>query len=242
MSKRVWSRSLAVLACLASSACANSPNDATANPDGSSSRNPSLTPSSANPHAGEAQSDTARAGSTAFTVSDPAGDLVSASEEADWFEDATPAPQQAAGDIIGIRLRHTATEIQVQVRFADLRPRSRGNPLPSLRVGTTVTTNTGIDRYVELWIRGHDPTIPPITMASNGEPVSCSLLKHSIDVDQGIATEQVPRSCLGHPRWVRVGLSCLTFQADKTMTLDLALLDGYDSAHEDDLSPPIHEP
>jgi hypothetical protein len=111
-----------------------------------------------------------------------------------------------------------------------------------LRVGTTITTDTDIDRYVELWIRGQDPTIPPITMASNGEPVSCPHLKHTIDVDQGIATEQIPRGCLGHPRWVRIGLNCLTFQADKTMTLDLALLDGYDSAHEDDLAPPIHEP
>ena len=241
MSKRVWLRSLAVLACLASSACANSPNDATANPDASSSRNPSLTPSSANTHAGEVESDTGQAGHTAVTVSDPAGDLVSASEEADWFEDATPAPQQAAGDIIGIRLRHTETEILVRVRFADLRPRSRGNPLPVLRIGTTITTNTGIDRNVELWIRGHDPTIPPISMSSNGEPVSCPL-KHTIDVGQGIAMERIPRNCLGHPRWVRIGLNCLTFQADKTMTLDLALIDGYDSAHEDVLAPPIHEP
>ena len=71
---------------------------------------------------------------------------------------------------------------------------------------------------------------------------SCPLLKHTIDVGQGIAMEQIPRSCLGHPRWVRVGLNCLTFQSDMTMTLDLALIDGYDSAHEDDLSPPIHEP
>jgi len=188
------------------------------------------------------ESDTGQAGQTAVTVSDPAGDLVSASVEADWFEDATPAPQQAAGDIIGIRLRHKATEILVRVRFADLHPRSQGSPFPILRIGTTVTTNTGIDRDVELWIRGQDPTIPPVTMSSNGEPVSCPLLKHTIDVDHGIATEQIPRSCLGQPRWVRVGLNCLTFQADKTMTLDLALIDGYDSAHEDDLAPPIHEP
>ena len=242
MSKRVWLRSLAVLACLASSACANSPNDATADTDASPSRNPSLTPSSANTHAGEVESDTAQAGHTAVTVSDPAGDLVSASKEADWFEDATPAPRQAAGDIIGIRLRHTMTEILVRVRFSDLRPSSRGNPLPVMRIGTTITTDTGTDRDVELWIRGQDPTIPPITMASNGESFSCPHLEHTIDVDQGIATERIPRDCLGHPRWVRIGLDCLTFQADKTMTLDLALLDGYDSAHEDDLAPPIHEP
>ena len=241
MGKRAWLRSLAVLACLASSACANSPNHATANPDASSSRNPSVTPSSANTHPGEVETDTGQAGPTAVTVSDPAGDLVSASEDADWFEDATPAPQQAGGDIIGIGLRHTATEILVRVRFADLRPRSRGKPYPISRVGTTITTDTGIDRNVELWIRNQDPTIPPITMSSNGEPVSCPL-KHTIDVDKGIATEGIPRDCLGHPQWVRIGLNCLTFEADNTMTLDLALLDGYDSAHEDDLSPPIHEP
>jgi hypothetical protein len=175
-------------------------------------------------------------------VSDQTGDLVSTSKDADWFEDATPAPQQSAGDIIGTRLRHTATDILVRVRFADLHPRSPGNSHPSLRVGTTITTNTGIDRTVELWIWNQDPTIPAIEMSSNAEPVSCPLLEHTIDVAQGIATEQIPRDCLGHPRWVRVGLNCLTFQADDTMTLDLALIDGYDPAHEDDLSPPIHEP
>jgi hypothetical protein len=187
------------------------------------------------------ETDTGRAAPTAVTVSDPADDLVSASEDADWFEDATPAPQQAGGDIIGIGLRHTATEILVRVRFADLRPRAPGNPYPISRVGTTITTDTGIDRNVELWIRDQGPTIPAITMSSNGEPVSCPL-KHTIDVDRGIATEQIPRDCLGHPQWVRIGLNCLSFQADNTMTLDLALVDGYDSAHEDDLSPPIHEP
>lgn len=241
MGNRMWLRSLALLACLASSACANSPNHATAHPDASFSRNPRVTPSSATTHAGEVASDTGQAGPTAVTVSDPAGDLASASEDADWFEDATPAPQQAGGDIIGIGLRHTATEIVVRVRFADLRPRSRGKPYPISRVGTTITTDRGIDRNVELWIRDPDPTVPAIAMSSNGEPVSCPL-KHRIDVDHGIATERIPRDCLGHPEWVRIDVNCLTFQADNTMTLDLALFDGYDSAHEDDLSPPIHEP
>jgi hypothetical protein len=45
------------------------------------------------------------------------------------------------------------------------------------------------------------------------------------------------------PQWVRVSINCLTRQADnKTMTLDVALTNGYNMAREDVLSRRIREP
>lgn len=231
MAKQTRWKAIAVCVLLACSGCAASPHSANAN----TSASPATT------HASGVESDSARAVPTALTISDPRGDLVSASKEADWFEEARPVPQQVWGDITGTRIRHTATEILIQVRFADLHPRSQGDPKPMFRLGTVVETNTGLDRDVELWIPDEDPNLPAIQMLSkDAERVACHL-DHAINISHGIVTEHIPRMCLGNPQWVRVNVNCLAYPADdKTMTLDVASVDGYDPAREDVLTPPIY--
>jgi hypothetical protein len=178
-----------------------------------------------------------------LSVSDPRGDLVSASKEEDWFDGATPAPKQEHGDITGIQVQHTATEIQVTLTFADLHRQSPGRFWPILRTGVTVRTDTGLTRDVELWIRNEDSTRPTMSMlSSTAEPVGCAL-EYSTDIDLGKVIESIPRECLEDPTWVRVSVNSLTFQADKlTMTLDEALVEGYAASREARFSPKLYAP
>ncbi len=222
---RFGCRASVVFALLACLGCAASPHES----DPSSSTSPR-----------RVESHDAPTGTT-VTLSDPRRDVVKTSKEADWFEEARPAPNQAWGDIIATRIRHTTTQIVVKVRFATLRPRGPRSRNPLLRLGTTVTTNAGLTRDVEFWIPDPDPTLPAIQMMSNSQHYPCHL-GHAIDAGQGIATERIPRTCLGTPKFVRLTVNCLAFPDAKAMTLDLALLDGYDLAHEDALSPPVHAP
>lgn len=189
----------------------------------------------------EVRSHSARTGPTTVAFTDPRGDVVKTSKEADWFEEARPAPRQTWGDIIGTRVRHTARQLVVQVRFVTLQPQTTRFRNPLLRLGTTVTTNTGLRRDVEFWIPDEDPTLPKIQMLSNSEPFACHL-SHTVNADHGIATLRIPRTCLGTPKFVRVAVNCLAHPDDKAMSLDLALLDGYDLAREDTLSPAVHQP
>jgi hypothetical protein len=242
MAKRLWLKAFAVFALLACSACATGGPDAADRSIASASA--SQTGSSVSPSgmpgtdAGASESVSTAGANTAFAHSDPRGDLVGASKEDDWFDEATPAPRLAWGDIVGIDARHTSTALVVRVRFADLRQPSGGKPRRVLRIGITVKTSHR-KRDVELWV----PTGQVTMMSLNdGEDVACHI-DHPIDVGQRIVTQRIPRSCLGNPQWVRVDVNCLAFQADgKTMTLDNALATGYDIAHEYNFSPPIYAP
>lgn len=167
---------------------------------------------------------------------------MSASKEADWFEGARPVPDQRWGDIIGTSVRHSAAEIRLRVRFADLHPRAEGHRGPLFRLSATIKTNpAGIARDVELWSHAEGPALPAMHMLVDGEPVSCHL-GHSINLDEDVATMRIPRSCLGGPQRVFVSVSCLAYPDGKTMTLDLASVEGYDAAREDALSPPVENP
>jgi hypothetical protein len=232
MAKATGWMAFALCALLAGSGCATTSHQDTA----------STNSSSASTDATGVDSDRVRAGPRTLSFSDPRGDLVSASKEADWFEGARPVPEQEWGDIIGTRVQHSATEIRVRVRFVDLHPRAQGHRGPLFRLSATIKTNpTGIARDVELWSHAEGPALPATQMLLNGEPVSCHLA-HSIDLNQDIATMRVPRSCLGNPQRVFVSVSCLAYPDGKTMTLDLASVGGYDTAREDALSPPIQKP
>ena len=243
MANRRGLETFAVCALLVGSACSTSARDAADNPTVSASVRAGAMSASPTTVAGASNGDIAPAAHTAFAHSDARGDLIEASKEDDWFDEGTPAPQRARGDIVGVRVQYTTTELVVHVRFADLRPPTGGKTRPILRMGTTVRTDSGLKRDVELWIPRSAPTIPTIGMLSRASQVIRCHLGHAIDVDRGIVTERIPRTCLKDPQWVRVSVNCLTWQADnKTMTLDVALTNGYNAAREDVLSRRIREP
>lgn len=232
MAKATGWRAFAVCASLACSGCASTPDERSAETSAS-------TPTS---DAGGVASDSARARPVSLTFSDPQGDVMSTSKEADWFEDARPVPRQAWGDIVGTSIQHTDAEVLVRVRFADPASRPRGNGHASFRLTAAIRTNpTGIERYVELWFEEEDPSLSAMRMLADGEGVSCHL-GHSMNLSRGIATMRIPRPCLGDPQRVFVGVSCLAYPDERAMTLDLASVEGYDAAREDDLSRPVPKP
>ena len=238
MVKHSGLKAFAVWIILGCAACANGNGDAPASFGSSTSSKVGAGSSAPHPIEGSTagESESSSAGPTAFGLADRRGDVVSTSKEADWFADATPVPRQAQGDIVGIRVLHTATEIQLRVRFAYLPPQFLG------RLDSTVTTDTALHRTVELWVGSDDPTTAAISMrSSDAESVACRM-GYSIDNAKGLVTEHIPRECLSNPQWVRVGIDCVAFPADgTTMTLDDALRNGYDANGEDHLSPSIYE-
>jgi hypothetical protein len=128
---------------------------------------------------------------------DPAGDVVR--------YDASGVPTTVAGtrngDVVRRTYSHTSTVVKVRVAYRDL---ARAGSQVAL--SGTITTSTGKTRVFQAfatpdyWPGSHYLTDP------RGMPVTCSGMRHTFDYTDNVATVTVPRSCLGKPAWVRIGV------------------------------------
>jgi hypothetical protein len=129
------------------------------------------------------------------TVPDPRGDVMTQDEVSALFR---IVPDHDELDIVRTRFSHGEHRIQVRMAFADLRrDSSRPNyyalrivsdrsPRRRVRVGVELGRRTSVLR----WVR----------------PISCPVY-HSIDYELDVVIIGLPRSCVGRPRWVRIGAS-----------------------------------
>ena len=60
----------------------------------------------------------------------------------------------------------------------------------------------------------------------SGKKVTCKGLRHSIDYDRATVVASIPRSCLGNPKWVKVGVQSGSTSDFNTFYLDDALTNG----------------
>jgi hypothetical protein len=129
------------------------------------------------------------------------------------------APSSANGDILRTRIVHNQHAVLVRVNFRALNRRGdfRSDQL-------RILTNDSLRREVHL-VAGPGFWRGTAWMARpNGREVRCDIT-HSIDYANNVVRIRIPRSCLGNPRWVRVGVG--SFWSDGSlMFFDDAQLNG----------------
>lgn len=132
-----------------------------------------------------------------YVRADASGDVVSFTKSAD-----TPAPAQVNGDVVRSTVRHKAKRVVLTMRFNDLD--GSGYTVFAYSVRTSKMT-----RDVALvTFPGHHAGKVVMT-TPKGKKVRCRLAR-SIDYTANTATVSIPRSCVGKPRWVKVGMAMVT--------------------------------
>ena len=134
---------------------------------------------------------------------DPAGDVRSVAYDPNTGADAsTEAAEPAArlGDITKVKVTHGASTIKFTLRFRDL---SKAG-FAALYEFAIVSPN-GV-RYANVVAApGHWKGKAYLTKKPNGKKVRCSI-DHHIDYGDNVVVATVPRSCLGRPKVVKVGV------------------------------------
>lgn len=139
-----------------------------------------------------------------YVQADPAGDVVTVHYNP---LSTVPAPTVTEGDIVSSSVRHKARKVLLTMRFVELDRTGQGRIFfYGIRTGS-------MTRYVTLaaapgrWA-GKAQVVKP-----SGKKVSCRVTR-AIDYAANTATIGVPRSCLGDPRWVKVGMQAASYIDD----------------------------
>jgi hypothetical protein len=150
---------------------------------------------------------------------DAVGDVVSYT----WTEDSgdsgpVRAPANTDTDITRFTAKHTARRVVLTMTLRDITAAS-GVAYYEIRTGTR--------RYWAQQRLGTNREQGPAFYFES--PVSCSGVRRSVDRTTERAMVSIPRSCLGRPRWVRVGASAdhaTDTRTKDTYRFDDALRDG----------------
>jgi hypothetical protein len=129
-----------------------------------------------------------------------------------------PAPRHHDGDISKVRFANGSV-VALRATFDDLK-QTNGYRYDLLKV----VTNERVVRTVAVITKGDTEQV--YVERANGEDVPCRGLKHTTDYDADVAVIHVPRSCLGDPRWVKMGYIAATVTSDaRLLFIDDALRD-----------------
>jgi hypothetical protein len=146
----------------------------------------------------------------------------------------TRAPERRHGDIVRTTFQHRQRRVVIRTRFAEL-GRQSGRYVVAVRL----RTEQHLVRWVRLsagpgentW-RGRTQTF----QRDNGTSVDCATT-HSLDYTDNTVVVQIPRTCLGDPRWVQGTQGVATFSGRQVFT-DNPVDDG-PTAHLRGYSPRI---
>lgn len=152
-----------------------------------------------------------------LTDVDQRGDVQSFTMES---EEPTAAPTVTNGDVLRTVFNHAERRVSLRITYADLR-----------RVGqfrsdsVRVVTDEGARREVSVFAgpgtwRGQADMVRP-----SGRPVDCDVA-HKIDYDRNVVTISFPRTCVGNPLWVRLGMGAVWMDGESRAYADDAQIDG----------------
>lgn len=136
-----------------------------------------------------------------YTYADPAGDVVSIAGES---ETQTPEPTRENGDVISSAVIHKGRKVVMQLRYRDLSPSTETHAHGFLVRTPSMRRDIILVATDSMWGGRVVMTKP------NGKKVRCQVRK-KLDYAANTATVAVPRSCLGNPRWVQVGMAAVMF-------------------------------
>ena len=140
-----------------------------------------------------------------LVLHDPTGDVWTIPSTED--EPPVSAGDVPTADVVRAVVRHGRYRVVVKMTFTDLRRVDSQSYSATLASrgwfgGLFVSTGPGV------W-RGHH-----ILVDEEFAKVKCPKLTHSIDYGTEQVTFAVPRTCIGRPNWVKVGLTNYMFRAD----------------------------
>jgi hypothetical protein len=149
------------------------------------------------------------ANADSFTHIDSVGDLMQAPVGSTDFQ---PDPSRLEGDTASIRVSHLARTVRVKVRYRQL---SRVGGAAHVFV---FRTDKGIRQLTVLAGPGNWRGSLTFVNGSN-KKVRCNI-SGGIDYVANTVLTVIPRSCLGNPRWVRVGALAVTVDTNKVAHYD----------------------
>lgn len=124
-------------------------------------------------------------------------------------------------DIRRVSIQHRLHKVVVQAAFADIRRSASRQGF-----GMEVLTNESVRRTYTVEVEG--PTVRSWFSRPSGV-VSCSGLERRIDFTANTVLLVIPRTCLGSPGWVRVGVGAYAAVGD-ALRADDALRRSMDPA------------
>jgi hypothetical protein len=155
-------------------------------------------------------------GSGAFaaskTVRDTTGDTYSVAGD-------TPVRASSAiGDIVSVRTTHRARTVVVVVRARD---QAGAANVAGVQIRTA---NRGRD-YNLVGMAGGGMKMVDLSRGANGKSLTCRGLRMAFKVAQNTVRAEIPRSCLGNPRWVRTGVMLMSSDTGFASDEDSGFLD-----------------
>lgn len=112
-------------------------------------------------------------------------------------EGSTSAPANKTADITSFTVAHTAKKVVVKIRLRDLRD---NEPFAVLQLRAAGSS----ERYMATWLRDQDQD-ERLYLAHASQMVDCPSLRAAASFEGDLLTISMNRSCLGSPKWVRVG-------------------------------------
>lgn len=155
-----------------------------------------------------------------YRHTDATGDVAANVGQSDSY---TPAPDRVVGDVVASTIKHKKRTVILQLAYRDL-----VNDAEYDEHVFFVRTNK-MTRTVRLFASSSNPGGRAI-MFKGRKKVSCHVRRH-IDYTLNTAAVVIPRSCLGQPRWVKVGMGGVMFTgftASDTTWVDDAMSTGTD--------------
>lgn len=134
------------------------------------------------------------------------------------------APRAADPDIVRVTIDHRERFLLIRTRYAGLERRLGRLDLAVIR------TSAGKRFEAGSWVnkRGKWQGETGLGTGPAGKDVACAGLRHHFDYAANVATWSIPRSCLGRPRWVRVGVGGSRGSFASVTFIDEAFRNGAD--------------
>ncbi|WP_154402669.1 hypothetical protein [Nocardioides speluncae] len=146
--------------------------------------------------------------------------------ESDAGETLQPAPRAADPDILRVAVDHRTTALLIRTKYAALDRRVVRTDALEIRT----SAGKRFEALTFVHKRGQWQGRTAIGTGSAG--VDCPGLRHRFDYEANVATWTIPRSCIGRPRWVRVGVGTGRGTWDGPFFIDDAFRKGIASYNE----------
>ena len=143
---------------------------------------------------------------------DSSGDVIRLSY-ATGSEETSPAPDNVETDVLKSVANHSAKRVKIKFKFADL---LSGSGRAS--VGASIKTNKENYDLTLFRLKGFKRGLQLKDL--EGNTIRCAGKKKDVDAVRDFIKISVPRSCLGSPRWIRVGIAAISESGADTFADD----------------------
>jgi hypothetical protein len=166
------------------------------------------------------------------TYADPRGDVWKTIDSDQSQQEATPDPGLVPTDVIRTRFRHLHSRVRLRMTFVDLQrvadPRApvSDEGIRYYQVFVYVATSDGNGQYIYMAI-GHNGAGKVTMHPFLGHGRTPCATSHAIDYREDWIRVGFPRTCLGDPEWVRLGVVIVAGVGSSVTCYEDAVTDGF---------------